>query len=82
MGRKKGQSGRNGRDSDGQRRGVKLFGGEPAVPGNIIVRQLGNKFYPGVNVGQGRDYTLFAKSGGKVLFRTGRNRQFIDVLPE
>ena len=82
MGRKKGQSGRNGRDSNGQRRGVKLFGGELAIPGNIIVRQLGNKFYPGVNVGQGKEYTLFAKAGGKVTFRTGRNRQFIDVLPE
>ena len=55
MGRKKGQSGRNGRDSNGQRRGVKLYGGERAGPGNIRVRQLGNKFCPGVNVGQGRE---------------------------
>ena len=82
MGRKKGQSGRNVRDSNGQRRGVKLYGGELAVPGNIIVRQLGNKFYPGVNVGQGRDYTLFATAGGRIRFRVGRNRQFIDVVPE
>ena len=82
MGRKKGQSGRNGRDSNGQRRGVKLFGGQVAIPGNIIVRQLGNKVYPGINVGQGRDYTLFAKADGKIQFRIGRNRQFVDVVPE
>ena len=82
MGRKKGQSGRNGRDSNGQRRGVKKFGGELVIPGNIIVRQLGNKFYPGVGVGQGSDYTLFATAGGKVQFRIGRNRQFVDVVSE
>ncbi|HNZ03235.1 MAG TPA: bL27 family ribosomal protein [Myxococcota bacterium] len=82
MGRKKGQSGRNGRDSNGQRRGVKKFGGEVVIPGNIIVRQLGNKFWPGVNVGQGKDYTLFATGGGRVTFREGRNRQFVDVIPE
>ncbi len=69
MAHKKGQgSTKNGRDSAGQRRGVKKFGGEHVVPGNIIVRQLGTKFHPGRNVGMGRDYTLFALSEGQVKF--------------
>jgi large subunit ribosomal protein L27 len=74
MAHKKGQgSSRNGRDSNAQRRGVKKFGGQRVVAGNILVRQLGNKFHPGLNVGQGKDYTLFALSDGVVKFdRKGR----------
>jgi large subunit ribosomal protein L27 len=69
MAHKKGQgSSRNGRDSNGQRRGVKRFGGEAVTAGSIIVRQLGTKFKPGKNVGQGRDYTLFALLDGQVKF--------------
>jgi large subunit ribosomal protein L27 len=80
MAHKKGQgSSRNGRDSNGQRRGVKRFGGEQVIAGNILVRQLGTKFVPGKNVGQGKDYTLFALVDGKVQFdREGRR---INVLP-
>ena len=83
MAHKKGQgSSRNGRDSAGQRRGVKKFGGERVVAGNIIVRQLGTKFHPGENVGMGRDYTIFAMCEGVVNFRrTRQNRTFINVLP-
>ncbi|MCR5561912.1 MAG: 50S ribosomal protein L27 [Desulfovibrio sp.] len=66
--KKAGGSSRNGRDSAGQRRGVKRFGGEQVTAGNIIVRQLGTTVYPGVNVGMGRDYTLFAKADGVVRF--------------
>ena len=66
MAHKKGQgSSRNGRDSNGQRRGVKRYGGEKVIAGNIIVRQLGTKFHAGKGVGQGRDYTLFALVDGK-----------------
>jgi len=74
MAHKKGQgSSRNGRDSNAQRRGVKKFGGERVQPGSIIVRQVGNKFHPGANVGQGKDFTLFALSDGFVKFdRKGR----------
>jgi large subunit ribosomal protein L27 len=74
MAHKKGQgSSRNGRDSNAQRRGVKKFGGEQVLPGNIIIRQVGNKFHPGANVGQGNDYTLFALVEGVVQFdRKGR----------
>jgi len=69
MAHKKGQgSSRNGRDSNGQRRGVKRFGGEAVTAGSIIVRQLGTKFKPGKNVGQGRDFTLFALLDGHVKF--------------
>jgi len=80
MAHKKGQgSSRNGRDSNAQRRGVKKFGGEYVRAGNILVRQLGNKFHPGLNVGQGKDYTLFALSEGHVHFdRKGRR---INVVP-
>jgi large subunit ribosomal protein L27 len=80
MAHKKGQgSSRNGRDSNGQRRGVKRFGGEQVVAGNILVRQLGTKFQPGKNVGQGKDYTLFALVDGQVAFdREGRR---VNVLP-
>ena len=80
MAHKKGQgSSRNGRDSNGQRRGVKRFGGQQVTAGNILVRQLGTKFQPGKNVGQGKDYTLFALVDGKVEFdREGRR---INVVP-
>ncbi|MBQ9452332.1 MAG: 50S ribosomal protein L27 [Desulfovibrio sp.] len=66
--KKAGGSSRNGRDSAGQRRGVKRFGGQHVVAGNILVRQLGTTVYPGLNVGMGRDYTLFAKVDGVVRF--------------
>lgn len=66
--KKAGGSSRNGRDSAGQRRGVKVFGGQGVIPGNIIVRQVGTRIYPGQNVGMGRDYTLFALKPGKVRF--------------
>ncbi|MFT5527917.1 MAG: large subunit ribosomal protein L27 [Pirellulaceae bacterium] len=80
MAHKKGQgSSRNGRDSNAQRRGVKKFGGEAVTAGNILVRQLGTKFHPGANVGQGTDYTLFALVDGNVLFdRKGRR---INIVP-
>jgi large subunit ribosomal protein L27 len=80
MAHKKGQgSSRNGRDSNAQRRGVKKFGGERVIAGNILVRQVGNKFHPGVGVGQGKDYTLFALIDGHVQFdREGRR---INVVP-
>ena len=83
MAHKKGQgSSRNGRDSNAQFRGVKKFGGEAVVAGNIIVRQCGTKFHPGRNVGMGRDYTLFALTDGHVVFRRfGKDRKKIDVLP-
>lgn len=83
MAHKKGQgSSRNGRDSPGQRRGVKLFGGQFAKAGNIIVRQLGTRIHPGRNVGMGRDYTLFAKVDGIVTYdRLGKDRRRVHVLP-
>ncbi|MGE0709631.1 MAG: 50S ribosomal protein L27 [Planctomycetota bacterium] len=75
MAHKKGQgSSRNGRDSNAQRRGVKLFGGQQAKAGNILVRQLGTVFHPGRNVGMGTDYTLFALVDGKVAFETRRKK--------
>jgi len=80
--KKAGGSSRNGRDSAGRRLGVKLFGGEQAVAGNILVRQRGTKFHPGTNVGMGKDHTLFALIDGEVSFaRKARNRTFISVLP-
>lgn len=84
MAHKKGQgSTRNGRDSAGQRRGVKLFGGEEARAGNIIVRQLGTRIHPGKNVGMGRDYTLFALVDGTVSFdaKGAENKQTVFVSP-
>ena len=80
MAHKKGQgSSRNGRDSNAQRRGVKKFGGEAVRAGNILIRQVGNKFHPGKNVGQGKDYTLFALSDGVVMFdRKGRRVNIVD----
>ena len=68
--KKAGGSSRNGRDSHGQRRGVKRFGGEPVLAGAIIVRQVGTKIHPGKNVGLGRDYTIFATCNGRVKFET------------
>jgi large subunit ribosomal protein L27 len=79
--KKAGGSSRNGRDSQGQRRGVKVFGGETVRAGNIIVRQLGTRIHPGKNVGMGRDYTLFAKVDGIVQFdRLDRRRKRVNVL--
>ncbi len=73
---------RNGRDSESKRLGVKKFGGEAVIPGNILVRQRGTKFHAGDNVGLGKDHTLFAKAAGKVEFRVkGRyNRTFVNVV--
>lgn len=80
--KKSGGSAKNGRDSHGQRRGMKRFGGQFVKAGNILVRQCGTKFHPGQNVGMGRDCTLFAKIDGVVKFEIGRNdRQWINVLP-
>jgi large subunit ribosomal protein L27 len=80
MAHKKGQgSSRNGRESNSQRLGVKKFGGQEVIAGNILVRQVGNKFHPGLGVGQGKDYTLFALVDGHVKFdREGRR---INVMP-
>ncbi len=73
-------SSRNGRDSNAQRRGVKKYGGQNVLAGNILVRQLGTKIYPGTNVGLGRDYTLFAKVDGVVAYeRLGRNKKKVSV---
>ena len=80
--KKSGGSSRNGRDSAGQRLGVKKFGGERVRAGNIIVRQRGTKFWPGDNVGLGKDHTLFATAEGAVSFVTKRNdRTYVRVLP-
>ena len=80
--KKAGGSSRNGRDSAGRRLGVKRFGGEIVIPGNIIVRQRGTKFHPGQNVGMGKDHTLFALSEGRVSFRTrAGKRTFVSVEP-
>jgi large subunit ribosomal protein L27 len=80
--KKAGGSSRNGRDSNPQYRGVKRYGGEPVIAGNIIVRQVGTKIYPGTNVGMGRDFTLFALTDGKVRFeRWGRDRRRVHVDP-
>jgi large subunit ribosomal protein L27 len=81
MAHKKGEgSVKNGRDSNSKRLGVKIFGGQPAIAGNIIVRQRGTVYHPGKNVGVGKDYTLFALTDGVVEFRKGRqNRTFVSV---
>ena len=80
--KKAGGSSRNGRDSHSQRLGVKLFGGESAIAGNIIVRQRGTKWHPGHNVGIGKDHTLFAKINGRVQFNTkAKGRTYVSVLP-
>ncbi|MCA1200000.1 50S ribosomal protein L27 [Sphingomonas sp. R647] len=78
--KKAGGSSRNGRDSQSKRLGVKKFGGETAIAGNILVRQRGTKFYPGVNVGIGKDHTLFALTDGRVRFHDGKlGRKFCSV---
>ncbi len=80
--KKSGGSSRNGRDSQGQRRGVKIFGGQQVRGGNIIVRQLGTRIHPGKNVGMGRDFTLFAKIDGLVRYeRLDKKRKNVSVLP-
>ena len=80
--KKAGGSSRNGRDSQGQRRGVKIYGGQQVRAGNIIMRQLGTRIHPGKNVGMGRDYTLFAKIDGLVLYgRLDRKRKKVSVVP-
>jgi large subunit ribosomal protein L27 len=80
--KKAGGSSRNGRDSQGQRRGVKVFGGETVRAGNILVRQLGTRIHPGRNVGMGRDYTLFALVDGVVRYeRKDKERKRVVVLP-
>lgn len=83
MAHKKGQgSSRNGRDSNAQRLGVKRFGGEKVLAGNILVRQRGTKFHPGINVGIGGDDTLFALKTGFVKFEMKRgNRQYVNITP-
>lgn len=80
--KKAGGSSRNGRDSAGQRRGVKRFGGQKVLAGNILVRQLGTKIHPGLNVGMGRDYTLYAKINGMVMYETkGKDRTVVNINP-
>jgi len=78
--KKAGGSSKNGRDSAGRRLGVKKYGGEIVVSGNIIVRQRGTKFHPGTNVGIGKDHTLFAIKNGKVSFKKTRKRTFVSVI--
>jgi large subunit ribosomal protein L27 len=78
--KKAGGSSRNGRDSAGRRLGVKKFGSQEVIPGNILVRQRGTKFYPGANVGMGKDHTLFALEAGRVRFHQGKlGRKFVSV---
>ena len=78
--KKAGGSSRNGRDSAGRRLGVKKFGSQEVIPGNIIVRQRGTKFYPGVGVGMGKDHTLFALIEGRVRFHSGKlGRKYVSV---
>jgi large subunit ribosomal protein L27 len=80
--KKAGGSSRNGRDSAGRRLGVKKFGGEAVIPGNIIVRQRGTKWHPGANVGLGVDHTIYALTEGKVAFATKTNgKVYVSVLP-
>jgi len=80
--KKAGGSTRNGRDSESKRLGVKKFGGEAVLAGNIIIRQRGTKWHPGTNVGMGKDHTLFAKQAGAVSFaRKANGRTFVSVMP-
>ncbi|WP_341757530.1 50S ribosomal protein L27 [Candidatus Tisiphia endosymbiont of Ditula angustiorana] len=78
--KKAGGSSRNGRDSAGRRLGLKKYDGQYVIPGNIIVRQRGTKFYPGKNVGLGRDHTLFALVAGKVEFSSKRNHKIVNIV--
>ena len=82
--KKAGGSSKNGRDSESKRLGVKRYGGEHVLAGNIIVRQRGTHFHPGANVGLGKDHTLFATSGGRVLFekKGPKNRRFVSVTTD
>lgn len=80
--KKAGGSSRNGRDSNGQRRGVKRFSGQVVPAGSIIVRQVGTRVYPGDNVGMGKDFTLFARISGVVRFEDRGQRKFVSVLPQ
>jgi len=82
--KKAGGSSKNGRDSESKRLGVKIFGGQQVVAGNILVRQRGTRFHAGLNVGIGRDHTLFAKSNGQLKFekKGPKNRQFVSVIAE
>ena len=80
--KKAGGSSRNGRDSAGRRLGVKKFGGESVIAGNISVRQRGTKFHPGTNVGMGKDHTLYSKINGKVSFKQTKNRRtYVNIDP-
>ncbi|GAB3126691.1 50S ribosomal protein L27 [Novispirillum itersonii] len=80
--KKAGGSSRNGRDSEGKRLGVKKFGGEAVIAGNIIIRQRGTKWHPGENVGLGRDFTIFSVVNGNVKFHKGfKGRTFVSVVP-
>ncbi len=82
--KKAGGSTRNGRDSESKRLGLKKFGGQAVIPGNILVRQRGTEYHPGKNVGMGRDHTLFAKAGGVVQFEAkglGGRRRIVNVVP-
>jgi large subunit ribosomal protein L27 len=80
--KKAGGSSRNGRDSAGRRLGIKLFGGQEAIAGNILARQRGTKWHPGANVGLGKDHTLFALVDGRVEFRTkAKGRTYVSVVP-
>ena len=81
--KKAGGSSKNGRDSNAQRRGIKRYGGEKVKAGNILVRQLGTRIHPGINVGMGKDYTIFAKIEGTVAYeRLGRDRKKVSVYAE
>ncbi|MAD28266.1 MAG: 50S ribosomal protein L27 [Woeseiaceae bacterium] len=80
--KKAGGSTRNGRDSESKRLGIKMYGGQDVIAGNILVRQRGTRFHPGINVGIGRDHTLFAKADGQVKFQKKgiKNRQYVNVV--
>ena len=80
--KKSGGSSNNGRDSIGRRLGVKKFGGEAVIPGNIIIRQRGTKYHPGANVDMGKDHTIFAVAEGKVEFKKKDDRMFVSVVTE
>lgn len=79
--KKAGGSSKNGRDTEGRRLGVKKFGGEKVVPGNIIIRQRGTKFHPGRNVDMGKDHTIFATVEGNVLFKKTKARTTVEIVP-
>ena len=78
--KKSGGSSNNGRDSIGRRLGVKKFGGEAVIPGNIIIRQRGTKYHPGENVDMGKDHTIFAVAEGKVVFKEQSGKMFVSVV--